>query len=286
MTLELRVILEPQQGATYDQQLAIAQAAEQEGFDGFFRSDHLMRFDQEDPGPGPTESWITLAGIARETSRIRLGTMVTSMTFRLPGMLAITVAQVDAMSGGRVELGLGTGWFDPEHHAHGVPFPPLGQRFEMLEEQLQIILGMWATKKGKKFDFDGKHYKVQDSPGLPKPAQQPHPPIIIGGAGSKRTPRLAAAYADEFNVPFHGLADFTKAIDRVRKACEAADRDPSSIVYSAAIGVDIRTNSADKVIEELASFRDAGAQRIYMQLLDTADADQVHVLGQEVKPHL
>jgi len=286
MALQLRVMLEPQQGATYDEQLAIAQAAEQEGFDGFFRSDHLMRFDQEDPGAGPTESWITLAGIARETSRIRLGTMVTSMTFRLPGMLAITVAQVDAMSGGRVELGLGTGWFDPEHHAHGVPFPPLGQRFEMLEEQLQIILGMWATKKGKKFDFDGKHYKVQDSPGLPKPAQQPHPPIIIGGAGSKRTPRLAAAYADEFNVPFHGLADFTKAIDRVRKACEAADRDPSSIVYSAAIGVDIRTNSADKVIEELASFRDAGAQRIYMQLLDTADADQVHVLGQEVKPHL
>jgi F420-dependent oxidoreductase-like protein len=286
MALQLRVMLEPQQGATYDEQLAIAQAAEQEGFDGFFRSDHLMRFDQEDPGAGPTESWITLAGIARETSRIRLGTMVTSMTFRLPGMLAITVAQVDAMSGGRVELGLGTGWFDPEHHAHGVPFPPLGQRFEMLEEQLQIVLGMWATKKGKKFDFDGKHYTVQDSPGLPKPVQQPHPPIIIGGAGSKRTPRLAAAYADEFNVPFHGLDDFTKAIDRVKKACEAAGRDPSSIVYSAAIGVDIRAHSADKVIEEIVSFRDAGAQRIYMQLLDTADADQVHVLGQEVKPHL
>src|SRR5436190_4831788 len=284
--MDLRVMLEPQQGATYDQQLAIAQAAEQEGFDGFFRSDHLMRFDQEDPGPGPTESWITLAGIARETSRIRLGTMVTSMTFRLPGMLAITVAQVDAMSGGRVELGLGTGWFDPEHHAHGVPFPQLGERFERLEEQLQIILGMWTNPPGEKFSFDGTHYQLKDSPGLPKPVQQPHPPIIIGGAGSKRTPRLAAKYADEFNVPFHGLADFTKAIDRVKKACEEAGRDPSSIVYSAAVNVDIRANSTGKVVEELAAFRDAGAQRIYMQLLDVEDTEQVHVLGQEVKPQL
>src|SRR3954468_18009707 len=166
--MDLRVMLEPQQGATYDQQLAIAQAAEQEGFDGFFRSDHLMRFDQDDPGDGPTESWVTLAGIARETSRIRLGTMVSSMTFRLPGMLAITVAQVDAMSNGRVELGLGTGWFDPEHHAHGVPFPALGQRFEMLEEQLQIILGMWSPPPGEKFSYGGHHYQSAAPPGPPK----------------------------------------------------------------------------------------------------------------------
>jgi len=279
-------MLEPQQGATYDQQLAIAQAAEAEGFDGFFRSDHLMRFDDDDPGPGPTESWITLAGIARETSRIRLGTMVTSMTFRLPGMLAITVAQVDAMSGGRVELGLGTGWFDPEHHAHGVPFPPLGQRFEMLEEQLQIILGMWAAKSGDKFSFDGKHYKVDDSPGLPKPVQQPHPPIIIGGAGSKRTPRLAAQYADEFNVPFHSVPDFSKSIARVKKACETQGRDPSSIVYSAAVNVDIRANSADKVVDELSQFKEAGAQRLYLQLLDNEDVEQVSIIGREVSPHL
>src|SRR3954464_6016400 len=170
--MDLRVMLEPQQGATYDHQLAIAQAAEAAGFDGFFRSDHLMRFDQDDPGPGPTESWVTLAGIARETNRIRLGTIVTSMTFRFPGMLAIEVAQVDAMSRGRVELGLGTGWFEPEHHAQGVPFPPLGERFEMLEEQLQIILGMWTAPKGEKFSYDGDHYTVQDSPGLPQPVQQ------------------------------------------------------------------------------------------------------------------
>jgi len=279
-------MLEPQQGATYDQQLAIAQAAEAEGLDGFFRSDHLTRFDQEDPGPGPTDSWITLAGIARETDRIRLGTLVTSMTFRFPGMLAIEVAQVDVMSGGRIELGLGAGWFDPEHHAHAVPFPPLGERFEMLEEQLQIILGMWATPKGQRFSFEGKRYTVEDSPGLPKPAQQPHPQIIIGGAGSKRTPRLAAQYADEFNVPFHAPKDFKKAIGRVKKACEAQGRDPSTLVYSAAVNVDIRANSADKVVDELSQFKAAGAQRLYLQLLDNADVEQVRVIAGEVKPHL
>jgi F420-dependent oxidoreductase-like protein len=284
--MDLRVMLEPQQGATYDQQLAIAQAAEAEGFDAFFRSDHLMRFDREDPGPGPTESWITLAGIARETSRIRLGTLVTSMTFRLPGMLAITVAEVDDMSGGRVELGLGTGWFDPEHHAHGVPFPALGQRFEMLEEQLQIVLGLWTTPRGERFSFKGEHYEIVDSPGLPKPVQQPHPPIIIGGAGKKRTPNLAAKYADEFNVPFHSVADFTTSIDRVKKACEQQGRDPSSLIYSAAVNVDIRANSADKVVDELSQFKQAGAQRLYLQLLDVTDVDQVGVIGREVKPHL
>ena len=279
-------MLEPQQGATYDQQLAIAQAAEAEGFDAFFRSDHLMRFDQEDPGPGPTDSWITLAGIARETSRIRLGTLVTSMTFRFPGMLAIEVAQVDVMSGGRVELGLGAGWFDPEHHAHAVPFPPLGQRFEMFEEQLQIVVGLWTTPTGERFSFEGQHYSVVDSPGLPKPAQQPRPPIIIGGAGKKRTPRLATQYADEFNVPFHSVKDFKKAIGRVKKACEKQGRDPASMVYSAAVNVDIRANSADKVVDELSQFKEAGAERLYLQLLDNDDVEQVSIIAKEVKPHL
>ena len=279
-------MLEPQQGATYDQQLAIAQAAEAEGFDAFFRSDHLMRFDQEDPGPGPTDSWITLAGIARETSRIRLGTLVTSMTFRFPGMLAIEVAQVDVMSGGRVELGLGAGWFDPEHHAHAVPFPPLGQRFEMFEEQLQIVVGLWTTPTGERFSFAGQHYSVVDSPGLPKPAQQPRPPIIIGGAGKKRTPRLAAQYADEFNVPFHSVEDFKKAIGRVKKACEKQGRNPASMVYSAAVNVDIRANSADKVVDELSQFKEAGAERLYLQLLDNDDVEQVSIIAKEVKPHL
>src|SRR5437764_1242255 len=255
--MDLRIFTEPQAGASYEQQLTVAQTAERLGFDAFFRSDHFMTMSGTGL-PGPTDSWVTLGAIARETTRIRLGTLVTSATFRLPGVLAITVAQVDAMSNGRVELGLGTGWFDPEHHAHGVPFPPLGQRFEMLEEQLQILLGMWATPRGERFSLEGRHYNVVDSPGLPKPVQQPHPPIIIGGAGSRRTPKLAARYADEFNVPFHGVADFTKSIGRVKKACEDQGRDPSSLVYSAAVGVDVRANSSEKVVDELSQFKEAG----------------------------
>jgi len=284
--MDLRVFVEPQEGATYDQQLAMAQVAEAEGFSAFFRSDHLMRFDDKNPGPGPTESWITLAGLARETSKIRLGTLVTSMTFRQPGMLAITVAQVDAMSGGRVELGLGTGWFDPEHHAHGIPFPPLGERFERLTEQLQILVGMWTTPVGERFSFKGRHYTVEDSPALPNPMQRPHPPIIIGGAGSKRTPKLAARFANEFNVPFHGVKDFAKAAERVRKACEDVGRDPDSLVYSAAVNVDVKANSTTEILDELGAFKEAGAQRAYLQLLDLGDTEQVRLLAAEVKPHL
>jgi F420-dependent oxidoreductase-like protein len=309
--MDLRVMLEPQQGATYDQQLAIAQAAEAEGFDAFFRSDHLMRFDQEDPGPGPTESWITLAGIARETSRIRLGTLVTSMTFRLPGILAITVAEVDDMSGGRVELGLGTGWFDPEHHAHGVPFPALGQRFEMLEEQLQIVLGMWTTPRGERFSFNGKHYEIVDSPALPKPVQQPHPPIIIGGKGAKRTPTLAARYADEFNLPFVGLEDSKQQIARVRAACEEIGRDPDELVYSNAHTVcvgadeeeirlrdafidrtpeDLRENAVagtpQEVVDMVGRYAALGATRMYLQVLDLHDLEQIQLIASEVMPHV
>src|SRR5438270_14053777 len=165
--MRCRTMLEPQQGATYDQQLAFAKATEEAGFDGFFRSDHVRHFGEGDGAPGPTDSWVTLGAIARETSRIRLGTMVTSATFRMPGMLAITVAQVDAMSDGRVELGLGTGWYDDEHHAYGIPFPSLGERFERLAEQLDVVTGLWSTPDGKTFSFDGTHYQLSDAPALP-----------------------------------------------------------------------------------------------------------------------
>ena len=184
--------------------------------------------------PGPTDAWVTLAALARETTRIRLGTLVSSATFRWPGVLAITVAQVDAMSGGRIELGLGTGWYDGEHTAYGIPFPALGERFERLEEQLAILTGLWATPVGEKFSFSGTHYTLADSPALPKPFQQPHPPLILGGAGAQRTPRLAATYADEFNVPFHGVADTQAQFTRVREACVRRDRDPASLTLSAA----------------------------------------------------
>ncbi|MGH3677647.1 MAG: TIGR03560 family F420-dependent LLM class oxidoreductase, partial [Mycobacterium sp.] len=185
--MDFRVFVEPQQGASYADQLAVARAAEAHGYSAFFRSDHYLALSG-DGLPGPTDSWVTLAGIARETSSIRLGTMVTSATFRFPGPLAISVAEVDVMSDGRVELGIGAGWFEAEHRANAIPFPPLGERFERLEEQLDIITGLWTTPIGEKFGYTGTHYTVADSPALPKPVQQPHPPIIVGGVGAKRTP--------------------------------------------------------------------------------------------------
>ncbi len=146
--------------------------------------------------PGPTDSWVTFGAIARETSSIRLGTMVTSATFRHPGPLAIAVAQVDEMSNGRVEFGIGTGWFEREHVAYGIPFPPLRERFARLTEQLEMITGLWTAPVGETFDYAGAHYAVNDSPALPKPVQRPHPPIIIGGTSANRTPALAATFAD------------------------------------------------------------------------------------------
>lgn len=234
--MDFRVFVEPQQGATYADQLAVAKAAEALGYSAFFRSDHYLAMSG-DGLPGPTDSWVTLAGIARETASIRLGTMVTSATFRYPGPLAISVAQVDEMSGGRVELGLGAGWFEAEHQAYAIPFPPLGERFERLGEQLDIITGLWTTPEGETFDYTGTHLSVTDSPGLPKPVQRPHPPIIVGGAGARRTPALAAAFASEFNAPFMALETIKTTYDRVRAAVADAGRTPASLTYSAAFVV-------------------------------------------------
>jgi F420-dependent oxidoreductase-like protein len=232
--MQLRIMTEPQEGATYDDLLALAQASERLGFDAFFRSDHLQSFGEEDPGPGSTEAWATLAGLARDTSRIRLGTMVTSATFRLPGMLALTVATVDAMSNGRVELGLGAGWYEREHASFGIPFAPVGERFDRLEEQLRVITGLWATPPGETFSFAGAHYTVTDNPALPRPVQAPHPPLIVGGIGVRRTPELAARFATEYNVPFQQLDVTAAAFDRTRAACETAGRDPATLVFSVA----------------------------------------------------
>ena len=307
----LRIFTEPQQGATYDQLLAIARTAEAAGFDAFFRSDHYVRMGPGDAGPGPTDAWTTLAGLARETSTIRLGTLVSSMTFRYPGVLAIQVANVDAMSGGRIELGLGTGWFEQEHRAYGIEFPPLKERFDRLDEQVRIITGLWETPSGQTFDFAGDHYRLEGSPALPKPVQSPRPPIIIGGGGPRRTPRLAAEFADEYNLPFQSPARVADAFGRVRTACEAADRDPSSLAYSAAVVVccgsgeaeverragrigrdvaELRKNGAAgspaEVVEKLRAYADAGADRIYLQVLDVDDLDHVRLLGDEVLPEV
>lgn len=186
--MDFRVFVEPQQGATYSDQLRVAQAAEELGFSAFFRSDHYLAMGGADGLPGPTDAWVTLGAIARETTAIRLGTLVTSATFRHPGPLAVTVAQVDEMSSGRVDFGLGAGWFSEEHEAYAIPFPSLGERFDRLEEQLEILTGLWTTPTGDTYSYAGKHYTVTDSPALPKPVQEPHPPIVIGGLGVKRTP--------------------------------------------------------------------------------------------------
>ncbi len=309
--MDLRIFTEPQQGATYDDLLAVAQCAEAEGFDAFFRSDHYLKMGGASGLPGPTDAWLTLAGIARETSTIRLGTLVTSATFRLPGPLAISVAQVDQMSGGRVELGLGAGWYDDEHTAYGIPFPSLKDRFDRLEEQLAIITGLWSHEGGEGYSFDGAHYQVVNSPALPKPTQRPHPPVIVGGGGPNRTPRLAATYADEFNTPFLQPADAKAQFQRVREACERRGRDPEELTYSSALVVccgdddatialraaamgwsvgDLETYGAcgtpTQVAGRIAQWRDAGASRVYLQILDLSDLDHLRLISREVAPLL
>lgn len=308
--MKLRIFTEPQQGASYEQLVTVAKAAEAHGFDAFFRSDHFLTMGG-DGLPGPTDAWVTLGAIARETERIRLGTLVTSATFRLPGMLAVQVAQVDAMSGGRVELGLGTGWYDAEHTAYGVPFPPLGERFERLEEQFAIIKGLWETPEGSTFDHAGPHYRLQDCPALPKPVQRPHPPLIVGGGGPNRTPRLAATYADEFNLPFCRPSDTEAQFERVRAACEDRGRDPATLRLSTAQVVccggdeaevqrraarigrapdELRVNGAagtpDEVVARLGEFAAIGAGTLYLQVLDVDDLEHLELLATEVLPHV
>ncbi|CAN5546139.1 LLM class F420-dependent oxidoreductase [soil metagenome] len=309
--MDLRIFTEPQQGASYDDLLAVALTAEEVGFDAFFRSDHYLKMGDAPGGPGPTDAWVTLAGLARDTSTIRLGTLVTAATFRLPGPLAISVATVDAMSGGRVELGLGSGWYDDEHHAYGIPFPALGERFDRLTEQLEIVTGLWATPEGETFAHDGPHYPVTDSPALPKPVQDGGIPVIIGGGGPKRTPRLAARFASEFNLPFSSVDDTEAAFGRVRSACEDADRDPATMTFSAAqvlcCGADdaelarraeaigrepeeLRQNGAagtpDEVVARLQRFQELGATRAYLQVLDLSDLDHLRLVAERVMPHV
>lgn len=307
--MELRIFTEPQQGATYDDLLAVALEAEELGYGAFFRSDHYLTMGG-DGLPGPTDAWTTLAGLARDTSHIRLGTLMTSATFRHPGVLAIQVAQVDQMSGGRVELGLGAGWFEAEHTAYGIPFPDTAERFDRYEEQLEIVTGLWATEEGGTFDHEGTHYQLSESPALPKPTQA-KPPVLIGGRGKRRTPALAARFADEFNLPFVDLEETREQFARVARACEAIDRDPATMTWSnalvlcvgsdeaevarraAAIGRDVdelRENglagTPAEVVDKIGRFGEAGAERVYLQVLDLADLDHLRLVAAEVAPQL
>jgi alkanesulfonate monooxygenase len=302
--MELRIFTEPQQGASYGRLLTVAKEAERLGYGAFFRSDHYLAMGGVDGLPGPTDAWITLAGLARETSTIRLGTLVTAATFRLPGVLAISVAQVDAMSDGRVELGLGAGWYEAEHDAYGIPFPEVGERFDRLEEQLEIVTGLWDTPVGDQFSFYGKHYQVTESPALPKPAARP--PIIVGGGGPTRTPAFAARFASEFNLAFRSMDETRTQFARVRDACEAARRE-EPLVYSAAQVLCCGANEAEfarraaaigrepaelresglagtpaEVADRIGRFAELGATRMYLQVLDLSDLDHLALVAAEV----
>src|SRR3954453_1314994 len=303
--MRVTLFVEPHRGATYDDQLRLARHAEAAGFEAFLRADHYQSMGA-DPGlPGPTDAWITLAGLARETSTIRLGSLMNSVTFRLPGPLAIMVAQVDAMSGGRVELGMGAGWFEREHTAYGIPFPPRGERFDRLAEQLAVITGLWSTPDGERFSYEGKHYHLLDAPALPKPVQRPGPPIIVGGRGPHRTPELAARFADEFNMPFKSVAETAAAFRRVEEAgraygrsagrtltlsagvvvaigrtdAEAADRAAPLHVPSALPPEDPVIGSPAQLVQRLGELAEAGATRVHLRVIDMADLDHLDLIA-------
>ncbi|TWP38999.1 LLM class F420-dependent oxidoreductase [Leekyejoonella antrihumi] len=309
--MDLRIFTEPQQGATYDELLRVAQATQAAGFDGFFRSDHYLKMGDVSGLPGPTDAWVTLAGLARETAHLRLGTLVTSATFRNPGPLAISVAQVDQMSGGRIELGYGAGWYEQEHTAYGLDFPSVKERFDRFEEHLAVITGLWSTPVGATFSYAGAHVRVQDSPALPKPLQPEGIPLIIGGHGKRRTPALAARYASEFNAGFTSVGDSEAAFERTRAAMRVLGRAADSMTFSTAQVLCVGSTEADlrrradaigrdvddlrsggfagspaEVVEQLGRFADIGASRAYLQLLDLSDLDHLELVASEVLPQL
>lgn len=310
--MDLRIFTEPQQGATYDDLLRVAKTTEDAGYDAFFRSDHYLKMGDRSGLPGPTDAWITLAGLARDTKRIRLGTLVTAATFRHPSVLAISVAGVDQMSGGRVELGIGAGWYDAEHTALGLELPPVKERFDRYQEQLEIITGLWETPEGETFSYDGTHFKLVDSPALPKPTQSPRPPVIIGGRGKKRTPELAARFANEFNLPFASPEEANAQFALVDAAAREIGRDPAEILRSvalvvavgrddgevakraAAIGRDVEglkqsglAGTPAEVVDTIGQWREkTGVTRLYLQVLDLADLDHIEFLAAEVASQL
>lgn len=310
--MRLCVFIEPQLGASYADQLAVARRAEECGFDGFFRSDHYLTMGSRPGLPGPTDAWVTLGALAVQTSRVRLGTLVSSATFRHPGPLAISVAQVDAMSAGRVDLGIGTGWYEAEHRAYGIPFPPPPERFDRLAEQLEIITGLWSAPGG--FTFRGGYYDLYDSPGLPKPVQSPYPPVIVGGKGKRRTPELAARFADEYNVPFGSPTEVRERYAAVADACARFGRDGAgraplvrSVALTACCGrtdAEVHQRAAaagtsverlraaglvgtpGEVVARIGEYADLGTSRMFLQVLDLADLDHLDLIAAEVAPQL
>jgi alkanesulfonate monooxygenase SsuD/methylene tetrahydromethanopterin reductase-like flavin-dependent oxidoreductase (luciferase family) len=306
----LRIFTEPQIGASYDQLLAVAKTAEEQGFGAFFRSDHYLKMGDWSGLPAYTDAWTTLAGLARDTSTIRLGTLVTPVTFRPVGTFPAIAAEVDHMSGGRVEVGLGAGWYKDEHDAYGLPFPPIDKRYDLLEDQLAILHGAWTAETGATFEYEGLTCRVRMQADSVRSVQRPHAPIVVGGRGGPRNSRLSADYADEFNIAFVPVEVMRETHDAVRRACEARGRDPGTMVWSVALIVccgeseaelarraraahrdidELRQNglagSPAEVLDKLGAYAAAGAERFYLQVLDLSDLDHLRLIAQQVQPY-
>jgi alkanesulfonate monooxygenase len=311
--MRFALMSEPQQGLSYDEILALARAAEAAGIEAFFRSDHYASF----PGPAgqpTTDAWATLAGLARDTTSIRIGSLVSPVTFRIPGSFAKLTATVDAMSGGRLEVGMGAGWNEREHRQLGIPYPELGERYDRLEEAVAIVHGLWTEPDG--WNYEGRHWRVQRSLFRPRPTSpgRRHPNLILGGDGGPRLARLVATYADEFNRQSATAELLKDAYARISAACLAAGRDPEAIVHSAMVGVLVAethselqdrvrqqtamfgtaedadawlaerrerwiTGTLDEAHEAITSLEAAGAQRIMLQDFLPRDLDMVALLG-------
>jgi len=312
--MQLNLMIEGQEGVSWTEWVALAQACERHGIPALFRSDHYMNLDGQHPERGSLDAWATLNALAAVTSTLRLGTMVSPATFRHPSELAKVVVTADHVSGGRIELGLGAGWHEREHAAYGFPFPPTRVRVDVLEEQLQVVLGAWTTAP---FSFSGEHYTLTDLDAQPRPVQQPHPPLILGGAGGRRSLELAARYGDEYNSPFATLEVARERHEAIARACEAAGREPLpfSIMTGVVVGADeaeLRdrarrlgekigsdgdgivdqppegwiVGTLDQATEQLAALRDAGVSRVLCQHLLHDDLDAVALIGERLAPGL
>jgi F420-dependent oxidoreductase-like protein len=305
-------MIEGQEGVSWPQWVALAGACEEHGIPALFRSDHYLNLDGAHPERGSLDAWGTLNALAAVTSTLRLGTLVSPATFRHPSVLAKLVATADQISEGRIELGLGAGWHEREHDAYGFPFPPTRVRMDMLEEQLQVVLGNWADSP---FSLDGEHYELRNLDAQPKPVQRPHPPLIMGGAAGPRSAALAARYADEYNTAFPTLDDVRQRAARIGEACERAGREPMpfSIMTGVVVGTDraelrdrVRrlsekqgndadeflarppqawvVGTVDEAAEKLLALRDAGVSRVMCQHLVHEDLEAVALLGKVLAP--